>query len=86
MAANHGRPWGFPPNAIKAKVRFWVCEFDRSVPPAMGRYLKQNVPHSQETFVPQAGHLWVLTHLREVLNKIPSNSETEADQFQFTSD
>lgn len=68
MAANHGRPWGFPLDEIEAKVHFWVCELDRSVPPAMGRYLGNIVPNSEVTFVSVAGHLWILLHVREVLS------------------
>jgi hypothetical protein len=68
MAANHGRPWGFPLDEIEAKVHFWVCELDRSVPPAMGRYLGNIVPSSEVTSVSAAGHLWILLHLREVLS------------------
>ena len=67
MAANHGRPWGFPLHEIKAKVLFWYCQLDRSVPPAMGQYLSRNVPNAEATFVPGAGHLWILVHLHEVL-------------------
>lgn len=68
MAANHGRPWGFPLDKIEVKVHFWVCELDRSVPPAMGRYLGNMVPNSEVTFVSAAGHLWILLHLHEVLS------------------
>jgi len=68
MAANHGRPWGFPLDEIETKVHFWVCELDRSVPLAMGRYLGNIVPNSEVTFVSGAGHLWILLHLREVLS------------------
>jgi pimeloyl-ACP methyl ester carboxylesterase len=70
MAANHGRPWGFPLDEIEAKVLFWFCELDRSVPPSMGRYLSRTVPNSEATFVPGAGHLWILLHLREVLDTV----------------
>ena len=70
MAANHGRPWGFPLGKIEVKVLFWFCALDRSVPPAMGRYLNDSVPDSEATFVPDAGHLWILLHLREVLNAV----------------
>jgi pimeloyl-ACP methyl ester carboxylesterase len=70
MTANHGRPWGFPLDEIEAEVHFWICELDRSVPPAMGRYLSETVPKSEATFVSGAGHLWILTHLREVLTEI----------------
>jgi len=67
MAANHGRPWGFPLERIRLRVRFWYGDLDRSVPPAMGRYLSNTVPGSVVTFIPDAGHLWILVHLSAVL-------------------
>lgn len=67
MSANHGSSWGFPLDEIKTKVLFWYCELDTSVPPAMGRYLSNTVPNCEATFVPNAGHLWILVHLNEVL-------------------
>lgn len=70
MAANHGRPWGFPLDEIKAKVLLWFCQLDRSVPPAMGEYLSRMIPSCEATFVPNAGHLWILVHLREVLDAV----------------
>ncbi len=70
MAANHGRPWGFPLDKIEVKVLFWFCALDRSVPPAMARYLSDAVPDSEATCVPDAGHLWILLHLREVLDAV----------------
>jgi len=80
MAANHGRPWGFSLDKIGVKVLFWFCALDRSVPPAMGRYLNDSVPDSEATFVPDAGHLWILLHLRDVLKAvIPSVSRTASN-------
>jgi len=70
MSANHGHPWGFPLDKIKIKVHFWFCELDHSAPPAMGRYLSNTVPNSEATFIPDAGHLWILVHLNEVLGVI----------------
>lgn len=70
MAANHGLPWGFPLDKIESRVLFWFCELDHSVPPAMGRYLSSTVPACEVTFVPNAGHLWILVHLREVLDAL----------------
>jgi pimeloyl-ACP methyl ester carboxylesterase len=70
MSANHGRPWGFALEEIKVKVHFWFCELDLSVPPAMGRYLSNTVTDCEATFVPDAGHLWILVHLREVLDAL----------------
>lgn len=70
MACNHGRPWGFALNEIPQPVRFWFCGRDRSVPQAMGRYLAGAVPNSETTFIADGGHLWLLTHLREVLERV----------------
>lgn len=70
MSANHGRSWGFPLNQIQTKVHFWFCELDRSVPPAMGQYLSNTVPNCKATFIPEAGHLWILLHLNEVLTAL----------------
>ena len=70
MAANHGRPWGFPLSEIRARVRFWFCELDRSVPPVMARYLSESVRDRDVRFIPDAGHLWILVHLHEVLEEL----------------
>lgn len=70
MSANHGRPWGFPLDKIKIRVLFWFCELDLSVPPAMGRYLSNTVPNCEATFISDAGHLWILVHLNEVLSAL----------------
>jgi pimeloyl-ACP methyl ester carboxylesterase len=70
MAANHGRPWGFALDRIETKVLFWYCALDRSVPPAMGRYLGRAVPGSEFHLVRDAGHLWILLHLGEVLCRL----------------
>ena len=70
IAANHGRPWGFALDRIETKVLFWYCALDRSVPLAMGRYLGRAVPESEFHLVQDAGHLWVLLHLREVLDRL----------------
>lgn len=70
MAANHGRPWGFALDQIEAPVQFWYAALDRSVPPAMGKYLAEQVPGSEFNLIENAGHLWPLTHIREVLNAL----------------
>jgi pimeloyl-ACP methyl ester carboxylesterase len=70
MAANHGHPWGFALEEIRSNVLMWSCELDRSVPPAMGKYLRHSVPSCQARFVAGAGHLWILLHLREVIDAV----------------
>lgn len=70
MAANHGRPWGFPLQQIRTRVHFWFCELDYSVPLAMGSNFSESVPGRVTTFVREAGHLWILAHLSEVLGAL----------------
>lgn len=78
MSSNHGCPWGFRLDEIRIKVHFWFCELDLSVPPAMGRYLSTAVPNCEATFVPDAGHLWILVHLNEVLTAVtPAKQDAE---------
>ncbi|MGH1417719.1 MAG: alpha/beta fold hydrolase [Hyphomicrobiaceae bacterium] len=73
LSVNHGQSWGFALNEIKARVHFWYCELDRSVPPAMGQYLCSAIPNSDLRLVPNAGHLWILEHLRDVLDAVLSD-------------
>jgi pimeloyl-ACP methyl ester carboxylesterase len=75
MSANHGHPWGFPLEQIKARVHFWYGELDHSASAAMRNYLSMTVPNSEMTLVPGAGHLWVLIHLNEVLDDIKQRME-----------
>jgi len=72
MTANHGRLWGFPLDQIRAKVHVWFCELDHSVPPAMGRYLSNTISNCEAMPVPDAGHLWIPLHLKDVLMTVCS--------------
>jgi hypothetical protein len=36
----------------------------------MGRYLSNTIPNTEAKFIPDAGHLWILEHLRDVLDVI----------------
>jgi pimeloyl-ACP methyl ester carboxylesterase len=69
LSANHGHPWGFPLDEIKTKVTFWYCALDRSVPPAMGKHLSETVPNNELRVIAEAGHLWILENLYEVLKE-----------------
>jgi pimeloyl-ACP methyl ester carboxylesterase len=70
MAANHGRPWGFALDRIEVPVQLWYAALDRSVPPAAGRYLAGRMPTAGFHLIENAGHLWPLTHLTEVLDAV----------------
>lgn len=79
MAANHGQPWGFLLAEIEAEVHLWYCELDKSVPLAMGRHLNQAIPRSTFTLVREAGRLWILQHLSEVLQTLTDPDATIAN-------
>jgi pimeloyl-ACP methyl ester carboxylesterase len=70
LVINHGRKWGFSLEEIEIGVHLWQGEDDPSVPPAMGRYLAQTIPDCEATFIPGAGHLWILDHVGEVLDAL----------------
>ena len=72
---NHGRPWGFSLEDIGIVVHLWQGEEDPSVPPSMGRYLARTLPNCEATFIPGAGHLWSLDHIREVLDALVPGRE-----------
>jgi pimeloyl-ACP methyl ester carboxylesterase len=76
---NHGRPWGFPVEDIEIGVHLWQGEDDPSVPPAMGRYLAQTIPNCEATFIPGAGHLWIVDHIGEVLDALVPAREDGGD-------
>ena len=80
MSSNHGRSWGFPLNEIRIKVHLWFCELDQSVPAAMGPYLSHTLPNCEPLSVPNAGHLWILVQLNEVLSTVVRSSEMKSDR------
>lgn len=80
MNSNHGCPWGFPLDEINVNVHSWSCELDLSVPPAMGQYLSDMIPNCATKRVPDAGHLWILEHVNEVLGEVAQTGETQRAQ------
>ena len=74
LVINHGRPWGFALEDIEIGVQLWQGEEDPSVPPAMGRYLAQTIPHCEATFIAGAGHLWIVDHVGDVLDALVHSS------------
>lgn len=66
----YARPWPFPLAEIEMKVHLWHGEADNATSPAMGRYLANMLPDCEATFIPDAGHLWVLDHVNEVISTL----------------
>jgi pimeloyl-ACP methyl ester carboxylesterase len=79
LVINHGRPWGFALEDIHIGVHSRQGEEDPSVPPAMGRYLAQTIPNCKATFIPGAGHLWIVDHVGEVLDALVATREDRAE-------
>lgn len=58
-------------------MHLWQGEEDPSVPPAMGRYLARTIPNCEATFLPDAGHLWIVDHVGEVLDALVPKQEDQ---------
>ena len=70
---NQANPWPLDLKEIKIPVQLWQPEDDTSTPVAMGQYLAKTIPGCQIHLIPDAGHLWHIEHLGEVLETlIPS--------------
>lgn len=63
----YARPWPFPLEKIRTKVHLWHGEADNATSPRMGRYLAEALPDCEATFIPDAGHLWILDNINEVV-------------------
>jgi pimeloyl-ACP methyl ester carboxylesterase len=64
------RPWDVPLGEIRMPVRLWHGDADAQVPVVIARRLAAALPDCPASFVPGAGHLWVLDHLDEVLDAL----------------
>ena len=64
------QPWGFSIKQVEVPVRLWHGEEDAVVPVGMGRYLAKNLPACEATFMPEAGHYWVIENLDLVLGTL----------------
>ncbi len=61
-------PWGFPLDAIRMPVALWHGEQDRLVPAAHGRYMARSLPKCQARFLPDEGHVSLISnHFEEIL-------------------
>jgi pimeloyl-ACP methyl ester carboxylesterase len=64
-----GRPWGFPLAGIEPEVHLWQGEADTLVPPAMGRYQAEQIPHSHLRLLPGEGHLLIIDRMQELVEE-----------------
>ena len=75
---NQARAWPFDPAEISIPVRVWQPEDDTSTPPAVGRLLERTIPDCVVFEVPDAGHLWQLGHIAEVLDDLVTCGQEHA--------
>jgi pimeloyl-ACP methyl ester carboxylesterase len=71
-----GRPWGFSLREIQPEVHLWQGEADTLVPPAMGRYQAEQIPHCHATMLPGEGHLLVIDHIPDLITAFRAEPES----------
>jgi len=77
------QPWGFPLEDIRVPVYLWHGEADKVVPVGLGRYLAARIPRCRARFVPNAGHLWILSGFTEVLRTLREGKQA-GGYYQFS--
>jgi pimeloyl-ACP methyl ester carboxylesterase len=65
-----GRPWGFSLHEIGTEVHLWQGEADTLVPPAMGRYLAEQIPRCHARLLPGEGHLLIIDHMTDLIEAL----------------
>jgi pimeloyl-ACP methyl ester carboxylesterase len=70
-----GRPWGFSLREIEPEVHLWQGEADTLVPPAMGRYLAEQIPQCHATMLPGEGHLLVIDRMPDLIEAFRSGPD-----------
>lgn len=61
--------WPIPLDQIQSKIYVWHAEEDIMVG-NMSKYIADNLPNSQLISLPGVGHLWILDHMKDVLEKL----------------
>ncbi len=64
------RSWGFAISRVTVQAQLWHGEEDLVVPVGMGHYLAGRLPRCDATFIPDAGHYWVVEHVEEILTAL----------------
>jgi pimeloyl-ACP methyl ester carboxylesterase len=67
-----GRSWGFRLEDIRTRVHLWHGELDRNCPVSMGRAVARAIPDCVAKFVPDAGHMFMVQRVDEVLKALES--------------
>jgi pimeloyl-ACP methyl ester carboxylesterase len=65
----YAQPWGFDLAEVTVHVDLWQGDDDTSVPTGAARYVANRLPDCAFHVVPDAGHLLVFGHWREILSE-----------------
>jgi len=72
------RPWDFSLAEIRMPVRLWHGAADAQVPVAIARRVAAAIPDCRASFIPGAGHLWILDHVDEILAALEQDQPVES--------
>jgi len=64
--------WNIPLNQIRSKVILWQAEED-VLTGNVTKYIAEKLANSKLIQLPEVGHLWIMEHVKEVLEKLIKN-------------
>jgi pimeloyl-ACP methyl ester carboxylesterase len=64
------KPWGFRLEDIPMEVQVWQGLEDIHIPPGVGNYIMQCLPHCRPHFLPDTAHFANYSHWREILTAL----------------
>jgi pimeloyl-ACP methyl ester carboxylesterase len=62
--------WGFSLEDIQTRFDVWQGDVDKNVPVNLGEYQHEVLPNSRLRILPGQAHLYLLTHWREILERL----------------
>jgi len=65
----YSKPWGFSLAEVGRPVFLWHGEQDVIVPPSIGRYVAEKLPHCEVTFCPKEGHFSLVGNYMDIVLK-----------------
>lgn len=68
--------WTLPLHQIKSKGIVWQAEKD-ILAGNMAKYIADQLPNSEFILIPDSGHLWIIAHVPEVLERLMTCEEME---------
>jgi hypothetical protein len=66
--------WPIPLDQIEKKIVVWQAEPDLLVG-NMSKYISEKLPNSQLYSLPKTGHLWILEHMKDILEVLTHESD-----------